>query len=146
MDNTSLKSHPAAPGEEKGGRAILQLNCKSPNQRGNGHGSLKLHWNTGFQNNPIPHISVIGSHHYLSLRHLFLQMLSKIQAVDLYMFMNSSSSISHTVFLRSPAGSYQLWCVVLRTLLIDSSWRATRVGSQLFLKSRQHRGNLSLLP
>lgn len=50
-------------------RREAPVNCNRPTQRGNGHGSLKLHWNTP-QNTPIPHNSVIGSRHYPASFHL----------------------------------------------------------------------------
>lgn len=123
-------------------RREASVNCNRPNQRGNGHGSLKLHWNTP-QNNPIPHNSVIGSRHYPASFHLsmglffFLLMLSKIMFLNVYKFILINQS--HWVFAFASCLLSIVANAVLLKLLIDSSWRATRVTtSQLYLKSLQH--------
>lgn len=138
MDNTSLKSHSAAAAGEKGGRAILQLIVTAPTREE----MVTGHWNTP-QNNSIPHNSVIGSHHYPASFHLSTGRFSSNAEqnhdggfLNVYKFILINQS--HWVFAFASCLLSIVVSAVLLKLLIDSSWRATRVtNSQLYLKSRQ---------
>lgn len=140
MDNTSLKSHSAAAGEEKRGRAILQLIVTAPTREE----MVTGHWNctgTPPRITPSPTILLSGP---VIIRPLsiwvwdvfFLLMPSKIILLNVYKFILINQS--HWVFALASCLLSIVVRAVLLKLLIDSSWRETRVtNSQLYLKSRK---------